>query len=321
MNSFLKKAKKNLSDINNKRKLKKYYIEKTKNGKTYIAIVLDKIFIKVIVALAFFLYFFFETQDFIFAAIISVQFFLLYSLISYKIRKRKLESSIEDIHRELARGKIYEDLINETSLDFSERVKSTLEKCNIEDIKLLNQKHLDMTGYINGEIIGIKYFQYNEDHKVTVNSIREFFLTLKNIGIKNGVIITTSSFVEDAKSFLPKLKNHISIHLVNLDGFISIMRKAGTYPTDKELEGLILEKISDNRRKLVEYRNTVLSKGKATKYIVLSIIIFFWGKITPYKFYYSIASYLLLILGLISMGKYLLSLMKQNEDESDDTFI
>lgn len=314
---FTIKAKKVMSN----RRLDHYYLKKTAEGKTYLAMLFDAILVKFVVLFALFIFFYIRTFDMLFSSIITIQFLILYMLISYKIKKMRLRKAIDKVNEQVAKKKIYKDLINKTPYEFIEIMKSNLEKCDFSKIQMVNQRDLDLVGEYNNKKIGIKCFQFSKDYKVGINIIRDFFLALRNQELEEGIIITTSSYSEDVNDFLLKLKDHINIRVLDLDRIINIMKKAETYPVKKEIEKIILNQIAEKKKKITEYRDTVVSKKKFARYFIIATVILFFGKITPYELYYQIVAGILYLLGLISTGNYVVNLLKSNtEDKIEGIF-
>lgn len=315
--NFLEGIKKIFKKMSRNKKLKKYYLERMRSGKTYMAMLFDGVLFKLIFLLITYVFFYIRTESIWFSGIISVQFVILYILVFYKVRKIRLSKAKEKIDYQVAKKKIYKDLINQPPYEFIEEIKTNLEKCEISDLEISNDRDIELIGYFKNNKIAIKCLQFSSDYKVNTNVVREFFLALKRNKLDEGIIITTSSFSEDAKAFLPKLEEHADIHTINMENLINIKKKAKTYPTEKEIEKIILNQIADKKRKLKEYRDTVLSKGKSTKYFLLALIIFFFGKITPYQLYYRIVSVILVALGIVSITKYLVELLEPKEGKKN----
>lgn len=318
---FFKSFRKYIMDKMKKRKLKRFYLEKKGNGKSYAATLFDSIVFKLLFSIASFAFFYFRTEDMWFSIIISVQFLILFSLITYKVNKIKMAKTIKKVNGQVAKREIYKDLTNETPYDFVENIRDNLGKCNIDNLEISSERDLDLIGYFHGEKIGIKCLQYNSDYKVNINIIREFFLSLRKHDLKEGIVITTSSFSEDVKDFLPKLQKHVKIHVIGLDKLIEIMKRAETYPSEKEIQSIILNEIAHKKRRLKEYRDTVLSKGKTTRYILIGIMIYFLGKATNYRIYYTAVSIILITLGIFSIGNHLLGMIKSDVEDKNDSII
>lgn len=310
-----------IKKINKNIKLNRYYQKKATKDKSLTANLLDKLLSRMIILVGFYVFFFIITKDNLFSLIISIQFFLLFNFIIYKINKLKISRAKETVNAQIAKNKIIKDLTNKAPYEFFEVIRLALEKCNVEGLELLLKKEIDMIGKLNGNKIGIKCFQYNEDYKVSFKEIREFFLELKELGIDEGIIITTSSFTEDVSEFMPKLKEHVKLHLIGQDKLVKMWDTAELYPSIQEIQNLILSEVAENRKKFKEYRKIALAKGKSIKYFLIGTVIYFWGRITPYEFYYRIVSYILFSLGIITVGRYIISIMKpKTEKEENEIF-
>jgi hypothetical protein len=309
----------------NNRRVKRYYLEKSNNGKTYIASLLDTLLFRFVLAIAFLAYFFYMTNNLLFTILLDLQFIILYSLVAYKIKSIRLRKAINIVNGKLAKEQILKDLLNKTPYEFVEFIKEVLEKRTFEDLRIFHQKDIDLLGEFNGETVGIKCFQFDEKTKVDIKDIREFFLGLKELDIKQGFVITTSYFSDGIEDFLPKLEKYVKIRLINVDKLINILKKVDMYPSEREIKNLILERINERKKKIKEYRKFLLSKGKTFKYFFIGIVIYYWGRITPYQRYYSIVSYLLFSFGIISLalsiGKYIFEFTSTISEEKEDDFI
>ncbi|MGF7058733.1 restriction endonuclease [Brassicibacter mesophilus] len=300
-NVYIKKVKNKLTETTNKIRLRRYYTEKLSEGKTYIATIVDKIVFRSFITLICFLFININTKSILFSLLITFQLFILYNILAYKINQKRLNKRIEKINHVVVGEKILKDLLNKSPYDFEEYIKEILEKCGFQSIESVNRKDIDLIGTLGNQKTGIKLYQYNSDYKVSINNIRDFFLELRELDISEGIVITTSTFSKDINNFLPKLKNYAAIRLFNLEAIIKLMKKADMYPSESEIKRIILSEIIEGRPKLKNYKDTVLSKNKTLKYFVISFILMMFSRITPYKSYYKIVSYILVFIGVISI--------------------
>ena len=300
-NVYMKKVKNKLIEISNKIRLKRYYTERSSDGKTYIATIVDKIVFRTFITLGCFFFILFNTKSILFSSLISLQMFILYNILAYKINQKRLNKRTERINHTVVSKKILKDLLNKSPYDFEEYIKEVIEKCGFKNIKSINKKDVDLIGILGDQKIGIKLYQYNSDYKVSINNIRDFFLELRELEISEGIVITTSTFSKDIDSFLPKLKNYANIRLFDLEAIVKLMKKADMYPSEPEIKRIILSEIAENRPKLKNYKETILSKNKTLKYFVIGIMLLVFSRITPYKSYYKIVSYVLMSIGVISI--------------------
>ncbi|WP_425446941.1 restriction endonuclease [Dethiothermospora halolimnae] len=321
MKEYLDKIKQLLKRISKNRKLKRYYYEKFIDGKTITAVFADSIVSKILVLVLGYGYVYIKTKDWVFSLLIAIQFLILYSLVFYKIKKVKLNKCKTRVNNKIAKKIVLKDLQNKTPDEFINSIKETFEKLDFINLRNEYSRNIDFIGNFRNRDVAIKCFQYSSDYKVSINDIREFFLELKEKEISEGIIVTISSFDEDVKDFLPKLQKHIKIHTIDIDKFVGIMKKAETAPSLKDIEQVIINKISERRRKVIEYRNKVLAKGKAIKYLLIGFLIYLYSGLTPYNSYYKIISYILFTLGVVAIINYIMGLLKPEEEEKADSFM
>lgn len=312
--NVLKQSKKLINGF----RLRRYYSENSRTGKTYMAIILDKLILRVIAFIGFILIFYFISESILFSIIISIQIFILYNFILYKINKSRMQRKMDIVNQQVVLKKTHKELLNQTPQDFLDYIINVLEKYGFDSITRVNGKELDLIGIISDRKIGIKCLQYDNDYKVGVDIIRDFYVGLRNHELSEGAIITTSSFSLDAENLLAKLKKYAHIQLVDIEGLLEIMKKADLYPSEKEIKKIMLDEISDNRLNFKRYKDVVLSRGKIIKYILLGISLIIFGRFTPYSTYYNIVAIIIFFMAVASLIVLIVSLFKVNEEKHEN---
>ncbi|WIV11267.1 restriction endonuclease [Proteiniborus sp. MB09-C3] len=309
--------KKSINIINGMR-LRRYYSEKPGTGKTYMAIILDKIIFRIIVLISFIFLFYFISESLIFSAIISLQVFVLYNLIMYKINKNKLQKKIFLVNKQVVLKKTLRELLNQSPQDFLDYIVDILEKYGFDSITKVDRRDIDIVGTISDRKVGIRCLQYDNDYKVGVDIVRDFFIELRRLELTEGVIITTSSFTHEANNLLVKLRKYAQIQLVDIEGLLEIIKKADLYPSEAEIKKIILNEISDSRMHFKSYKDVVLSKGKIIKYIFLGITMIVFGRFTPYTTYYNIVAVIIFSIAIISLIVLLINLFRVDEEKQEN---
>lgn len=312
--NVLKQSKKLINGF----RLRRYYSENSRTGKTYMAIILDKLILRVIAFIGFILIFYFISESILFSIIISIQIFILYNFILYKINKSRMQRKMDIVNQQVVLKKTHKELLNQTPQDFLDYIINVLEKYGFDSITRVNGKELDLIGIISDRKIGIKCLQYDNDYKVGVDIIRDFYVGLRNHELSEGAIITTSSFSLDAENLLAKLKKYAHIQLVDIEGLLEIMKKADLYPSEKEIKKIMLDEVSDNRLNFKRYKDVVLSRGKIIKYILLGISLIIFGRFTPYSTYYNIVAIIIFFMAVASLIVLIVSLFKVNEEKHEN---
>ncbi|SCG83185.1 hypothetical protein DW1_1615 [Proteiniborus sp. DW1] len=312
--NVLKQSKKLINGF----RLRRYYSENSRTGKTYMAIILDKLILRVIAFIGFILIFYFISESILFSIIISIQIFILYNFILYKINKSRMQRKMDIVNQQVVLKKTHKELLNQTPQDFLDYIINVLEKYGFDSITRVNGKELDLIGIISDRKIGIKCLQYDNDYKVGVDIIRDFYVGLRNHELSEGAIITASSFSLDAENLLAKLKKYAHIQLVDIEGLLEIMKKADLYPSEKEIKKIMLDEVSDNRLNFKRYKDVVLSRGKIIKYILLGISLIIFGRFTPYSTYYNIVAIIIFFMAVASLIVLIVSLFKVNEEKHEN---
>lgn len=321
MINFRKNFKKKLIKKVNDLRLKRYYYEKTGEGKTYLAMILDKVIFKIILFSFLIMFFYYISKSFWFSLIISIQIFILYNFVAYKTNKLKYRKIIRTVNRQVVLRKFFKELLNYSPHDYIDYIVEILEKYGVENIEKLERRDIDIICTLSGEKIGVKCFQYDNDYKVGVDIIRDFYIGLRKLHINKGVIITTSSFTQETIILSEKLKKHLHIQLVGIEEIIDIIDKAKIYPSDSEIKNIILNEISDNKIHFNTYKDVILSKNKILKYILLGVSMIIFGNFTPYKLYYIVVGYIIFGIALLSIIKLLNDLFKANEERYEDKLL
>lgn len=299
-------------------RLRRYYSENSGTGKTYMAILMDKLVFRMIVLIGFILVFYIISGSLLFSFIISIQVFILYNFALYKINKSRMQKKIAIVNQQVVLKKVLRELLNQTPQDFLDYIVDILEKYGFDSITRIDEKELDLIGHIADRKIGVKCLQYDYDYKVGVDIVRDFFIGLRKHELTEGAIITTSSFSQEANNLLVKLKKYANIQLVDIDGLLEIMKKAKLYPSEKEIKKIILNEISDSRIHFKSYKDIVLSRGKIIKYILLGITMIIFGRFTPYPTYYNIVAVVIFSMAIVSLVILIINLFKVNEEKHEN---
>ena len=312
-----------LKKLNDKLKIRRYYSKEINKGKSYIGSLLDKIIMSLIIFVALLIYIYIKTNNIVISSIISIQFIIIYAIVFQKISQKKIDESIACIDKKLVKEKIYKNLIDQTPYAYVEYIEKALKGFSINNTRIYNEKGIDIIGEIREKQIGVKCFQYKEDHKVDVNDVKEFFIELRNKDIKKGMLITTSYFTEDVKLFFKRLEEYIDVKLVDMDELLSKIKKTEIYPSKSEIEKIILQKIRDNRAKVRNEGKKIVSRDSTKKCIISGLMLILFGKITPYEGYYNIVGYVLISLGLVPIIKSAIEVIVfvdvEENDEKGDT--
>ena len=293
--NFLMKIKKDIMNYNRNKKIKDYYLKKMKNGKSYNAVIIDSLFIKVVFAIVSLLIINELSNNFLISILLSLLIFISLIILSYHIKKQQFVYSVKEINNDLGKKRIIKEINFYTNNEFVEYVKSILENYYSTTFVRLDNSDIDLIGRIDEKSCGIKCMKLPQDERVTKKEFRNFKHSLKKSNLEFGVLLTNSYFVDDIRN--QEINNVI---LMDLDNFLSVIKKVNMYPTNKEIEEHILNRYTENKRKLLSSREKVFTSHKIKKYVILSISLFLLSKIATYSSYYLIMAIITLLLGMVS---------------------
>lgn len=299
-------------ELMDKIRIKRYYTIRINNGMGYLAKLIDKFIFRLFISLGLLIYLYTKIKKIdisLFIAIISIG---VYSIITYKIDKKKTNDSIKDINRQLIVEKVYSKLVSKSTDDYVDYIKDILGNYQVKEMKKIIRKDLDLVGRVNNEKVGIKCYQYSEDHKVDKNDMKNFFIEIRDKDIKKGIIITTSSFFEDAKTFFDNMEN-IEVDFITIEDIIEKIKDTDLYPKQEDIKHMIIKELDDNRLKVRNEGKKIISKDNTKSCIIAGLVIMLFSKITNYTLYYKISGILLITLGLVPIIKALVHLILNEE--------
>lgn len=300
--------------ISNTFRIKRYYSIKTNNGRGYLASIADKIILRIIMFVSLFIYLYIKTKMIIVAMIIPITVTIIYSIFAHKINSKKLNENIKMINKELIIKKIYTNLMNKSTDSYIDYIKEIMLYYGIKDMIKTIRRDLDIIGLSGKEKIGIKCYQYSEDHKVDRNDIKNFFIEIRDKNINKGIIITTSSFSEQAQEFFKNIET-IDIKFLVIEDIIDIIRETSLYPKNKDIEKMILKELDDNRLKVKNESMKIVSKSNTKSCIVAGIVIILFSKFAIFKLYYKIFGIILIGLGMVPIIKLSMNLILSGKTE------
>lgn len=292
-------------NIIKKYKLKSFYINNNSKSKSVVARFTDRLISSIVIFGLVMIISYFLFNNFLASIIISIQITIIYFIIISRLYKMRYKSLKEQTRDEIAKEMIYNELINKSPEDFIDYFKNVLKDLKFYNIGNDKNSNINIRAEINNKKVGIKCLQFIDDYRVNLDEVRNFFIELMESDFDEGIIITTTSFVDETKNLIDKINKHKKINLIGLDKLTKILENTKYHPKTKDIDEYILNKIRQVESKLKMYKNQALSSSKWGKYFLTSITLLWFGKYTNFKFYYYIFTIFLCILGTISLIKQL----------------
>lgn len=274
--------------------LDNYYTRKIKKGKSVQATFLDWVVATITVILFLLILINRLTNNFLLTIVLAAAIVGLYTTILKLWNKRVRHKKINEINNDLANKQLTKEIFKYGNREFLLYVKELLEKY-YNTTFFEYDKYIDFIGEINGEIYGVKCFKNASDNRVSLKNLEHFIREMKNLDIKEGIIVTSSCFTEEVKENLDYL-------LVDFDLIKNMLRKIGAFPTKEDIEESIINKYNSKKDNIKE-RLKIKDKDKIYKFIILGISLYFISFFVLYKLYYRVMAFISIGIGLI-IGLY-----------------
>lgn len=284
-----------LKDLKRRKNIKNYYLKKIKGGKSYNAVLVDSLLIKILMSLLFFIFLIFKTKHFIISIISAISFFSLALYTSYYIKSNRYDKKVSEVNENIVKKKIIKEINYFASDEFIQYVKEILEKYYDASFEKYG-KDIDLIGKKQDEIWAVKCFKIPLEERISKKDIKDFKDKSNEIGIERGIIVTNSYFIEGLED-----KYEGIMEFIDFDKLIFMIKEIGEYPSKEEIEEIIINRYNENKRKISEKRGKLFSKTKVIKYLFLSFSLYVLSTITIYRFYYIVMAFISLSFAIVSI--------------------
>lgn len=270
--------------------LNNYYNSVIKKGKNIQATLLDFIFVLFILMITFTIIVFKLTKDIFLALTIGIVIGLTYLVLLILWNRRTKEKRIIKINEEIADSELIKEIEQKDNREFLLFMKDILERYYNANFYEGN-RYIDFIGEINGEIYGVKCIKLPIDSRVDLDKIEFFNREIKKKNINEGIIVTNAYFKEE-------LKNKTNYILIDFDRIKQILKEIGSYPTQKDIEDLIISRF-ENKKDMIKEKLISKDKSKILKFMLLGIVLILYSPFVSYTLYYKIMGFLSISIALI----------------------
>ena len=224
--------------------LNEYYTRQIKDGKGIGASFLDWIFISLAIAIFFLITIYNSTLSINISLILTgVLMALCLSLLVYGKQKIR-NKNILNINEDIGDGEIRKRIEKYKDSDFALYMKEILERY-YNTLFFECDNNIDFIGEINQEVYGIKCINSSWDNKINLKDIKKYIEEMKEKNILEGIIVTNSYFDEE-------VKEQVDYLLIDFEYIKHMLKEIGEFPTDEEIEELIISKHKDGKENFKE---------------------------------------------------------------------
>lgn len=296
-NNYVEVINLNKDDI---KKLRRVSIERAIGTRKYLSYRIDLILYKIIICFYLFLIIYISTSELFISFFITLQAFLIFTLINMLNLERKEKE-----------GKI--TLLNKTKKEYFIKKLEMMDIANFE--RLIRQyflkrdsikykkigKHM-YSAEKSDETFFVKIIKISSMDKVETIDIRNLISTMKKNKIKKGFIVTTGSISEDADKLIDKLKCYMEITVIDSDEIYEFVHLGKLLPEDDFFYDKIkadAESDINNRIKII--KNNTVNHKKVFIYMFAAVLFYMLSVTMPYNNLSIYVSYYFLVLTVISI--------------------
>lgn len=280
--------------------LNNYYTSTLKKGKNLQAALLDFAFTVVTVIAISGIMIYWITEEIFLALATAVVLGMAYIFLMVLWNRRIRRNKILRINENIADSEIIREITRKDNKEFQLYIKDILEKFYKTTFYEYN-RYIDFVGEINGEMYGLKCLKSSMDAKVSYKELEFFMKEMNEKNIKEGIIVTNSYFSDD-------LKEKTDYLLIDFNQIKAMLKEIGSYPTQKDVEDLIIAKY-DNRKSMLKEKFTSKGRDKVLKFTMLGIVLIIYSRFVSYEMYYRLIGFasvgIGLILAIYNIAKYI----------------
>lgn len=270
--------------------LNNYYTSIIKKGKNLQATFLDLIFILISLMVIFAIIVYRLTRDMFLTFSTGIIVGLSYLFLLILWNRRVKEKKILRINEDIADNKLIKEIDKKDNREFILFMKDILERY-YKTTFFEYDRYIDFVGEINGKMYGLKCIKSPLDTKVSLKELEFFNREMKIKDIKEGIVVTNTYFLDE-------IKEETDYILIDFSQIKNMLKAIGSYPTQKDIEDLIISRF-ENRRDMIKEKITSKGKDKVLKFILLGTVLTIYSRFVSYKLYYKIMGFVSIGIGIV----------------------
>lgn len=305
---FVKKALLNIVRDKKKKRIKAYYLGVLFKGQSPFIRVLNYFSYRLLVLLGAFLFFlyFTEGQRPLSAFCAGVSVLVIYHLAESHLFNKKFSRLKQDVNFKIGEEEFWrriKTMDKEGFIAFIQEILSRLPGFSeLQITENLENEGIDILCKYGAEPIAIQCQLLDGDNAVESKDARELSRAMSRRKYVKGIIISTTDFRDDTKRFCSLIKEKRKIKLLGKKELIQMAIEAGKYPSEDEINDLILKKIEYQSRIFLEAREKLFIKPRLKPYFIYGTLLFCCGLLffeQGFKFFYFLGAAALYMLGII----------------------
>lgn len=256
---------------------RKIFVEKTLGTRKYFSYRADLMLYKLILCILISLTIYMITTNIIFSIFISLQVFIIFTLVNKLNLERKEKEGKKILINKIKKEHFIKKINDIEITGFENLIKFFFEKQGYANYKKIG-KHTYSTE-MKSETYYIKIFKLFNGAEVEKIDVRGFVSLVSQDNIKNGFLITNNTISDDANKFIDKINENMKITIIDLDKLYDLTEEYNLLPENKFFYNKIYAEKEKNKNKNIIVNNTLNNK-KIIIYMLAAVFFYVTSRIT-----------------------------------------
>ena len=279
------------------KKIRRYYRQIMFGNRNTLARSLDFIALRVIVYIAFLLWFSLQTSNITLSYVLSAIATGMVSVALALYKNIRLDRFVESQRRELSRNYMLEQMVLMPRRDFV-RLMAAFAKHSGYKVEQMQPRGV-LCHDEDSNTIMLFAIQNHPKDAVTSQQMLECFRFLRQNDLEKGVLLCTAPLSEGAESLLSKLPEQ-PFAIWDQDKLLHLANDLDLLPDAKEVEEGILIELESRRMHLKQLKKQAIGATRVRSYITCGLILFFAAIITGQHLYYPIMGAICFFMAFLS---------------------
>lgn len=288
------KEKKRKNKIN-----RKIFIEETIGTRHYFSYRSDLMLYKLILCILLFAVIYNITSQLFFSFLISLQVFIIFTLINKLNLERKEKEGRKKLifktKKEYFKRKIDDIEIN----GFENLIQFFFVRQNYKNYNKIGEH--SFSAELDNEVFYIKVFKLFDGAEVDKIDAKNFISLLNQNNIKSGFLVTNKKINDEAKELIENINRKIKIEVINIDKLYNLADKFNLLPENKYFYNKIINEKQNKKKDRNLIKNNMLNGKKIIIYVFASVLFYIISKVIPYNILPIYISYYFIILTALSI--------------------
>jgi len=279
------------------KKMRGYYRQIMFGNRNLLARSLDFVALRVIIFIAFLLWFSLQTSNLVLSYILSGVATGMISIALALYKNIRLDKFVETKRLELAKNFTLEQMVLMPRRAFI-RLMGAMAKESGYRIEQMQPRGVLSRNEAEEQVMLFALQNHPKD-AVTSQQLLECYRFLRQNKLEKGILSCTAPFTENAEALLNKISDH-TLTIWDQNKLLSLAQALEMLPSPEEIEVGILKELEQHRLHLKQLKKQAFGATRVRSYVTCGLVLFFASILTGQHIYYPIMGALCFFMAFVS---------------------